>query len=110
MPCPYVYMFNKLKQFKDLRDKAKHLQGELGKETVQGSGGWGKVKVDMNGNQTVTKITIDPSVVSDVPKLEEMTKDAVNDAIQKMQKIMATKLKDVGGLDLASELGDMMKK
>ena len=103
-------MFNKLKQFKDLRDRAKQLQEELGKETIQGSAGWGKVKIDINGNQTITNVSIDPSAMDDREKLQEMIKEAANDAIQKMQKVMAQKLKETGGLDLAQEFGDLMKK
>ncbi len=103
-------MFNKLKQFKDIKDKAKRIQSVLSKETVEGSAGWGKVKVKIDGNQQFLDVSIDPSVMDDRAKLESMIKEASNDAIKKIQQIMATKLKDVGGLDLANELGDMMKK
>jgi len=103
-------MFNKLKQFKDLRSRAKEIQGVLGKESAQGSAGWGKVKVDITGNQQVTAVTIEPDVMNDRAKLQDLVKDAVNDAIQKIQKIMASKMKDSGGMDLAQEFGEMMKK
>lgn len=101
-------MFNKLKQFKDVRDKAKHLQAELGKESTEGSAGWGKVKVTLNGNQQATAVSIDPSVMDDKAKLEEMVKDAINDGMKKLQQMMATKMKDMGGLDFAKELQEMM--
>jgi hypothetical protein len=103
-------MFNKLKQFKDIKDKAKQIQQVLGKETAEGSAGWGKVRVKVDGNQQFLDVSIDPSVMDDRAKLEGMIKEACNDAIKKIQQVMATKLKDVGGLDLANELGDMMKK
>jgi len=103
-------MFNKLKQFKDLRGRAKEIQNMLGKESAQGSAGWGKVKVDINGNQQVTAVTIEPDVMTDRAKLQDLVKEATNDAIQKIQKIMASKMKENGGMDLAQEFGDMMKK
>jgi DNA-binding YbaB/EbfC family protein len=103
-------MFNKLKQFKDLRSRAKQIQDTLGKESVEGTSGWGKVKVQMNGNQHVTSVSIDQGLMSDKQNLEKLIGEAVNDAIQKVQKVMSSKLKDIGGLDLASEFGDALKK
>lgn len=103
-------MFNKLKQFKDLRDKAKHLQTALAQENAEGTAGWGKVKIAINGNQHCNSVTIDPSAMSDKTKLEEMLRDAFNDGMTKIQKIMADKLKEGGGLDLANDLKDLMGK
>jgi DNA-binding YbaB/EbfC family protein len=103
-------MFNKLKQFKDIKDKAKTIQTALAKESAEGTAGWGKVKVKIDGNQQVLDVSIDPSAMDDRAKLEGMIKDAANDAIKKIQQVMSTKLKDIGGLDLANELGDMMNK
>ncbi len=103
-------MFNKLKQFKDLRSKAKNIQNVLSQESAEGTAGWGKVKIRMDGNQKILSVTIDPEVLSDKTKLEDMIREAGNDAIQKIQKIMSTKLREVGGLDLASEFGQAIKK
>ncbi|MDO8583961.1 MAG: YbaB/EbfC family nucleoid-associated protein [bacterium] len=103
-------MFNKLKQFKDLRSKAKEITQTLSQETVEGTAGWGKVKIKMDGNQKILAVTIDASVLSDKTKLEELIREAGNDAIQKIQKVMSAKIKDIGGLDLASQFGDALKK
>ncbi len=103
-------MFNKLKQFKDLKDRAKTIQNALSQESAEGSASWGKVKVTIDGNQRVTHVMIDPSAMGDRDKLQDMFREAMNDAIQKIQKIMATKLKDIGGLDLAAEFGEAIKK
>lgn len=102
-------MFNKLKQFKDLKDKAKQIQGVLAAESAEGEAGWGKVKVKMNGNQQVLNVTIDPSVMDNREKLQDLMRDAINDAVKKIQSVMAKKLKETGGLDLANEMGDLMK-
>lgn len=103
-------MFSKLKQFKDLRDRAKTIQNALGQERVEGSAGWGKVKVAMDGNQHVVSLAISPELAGDLPKIQELAKEAFNDAVEKVQKIMASKLKGMGGLDLAQDMQDMMKK
>lgn len=102
-------MFNKLKQVKDLRSKAKDLQSTLSEESAEGSAGWGKVKVHINGNHEVMKVSIDPEVMDNREKLEGMIKEATNDAVKKVQHLITKKLKDSGGMDLASEFGDMLK-
>ncbi len=65
-------MFNKLKQFKDIRSKAKEIQSALANEKIEGSAGWGKVKITMDGNQRVLDVTIDPSLLSDAKALVDM--------------------------------------
>ena len=103
-------MFSKLKQFKDIRDKAKVIQSQLAHESAEGSAAWGKVKVTIDGNQHVTNVVIDPTVLDDAKKLSDAVKDATNDAMTKIQKIMAQKLKESGGLDLAGDLKDIFGK
>ena len=101
-------MFNKLKQIQDLRSRGKQIQSALEKESVEGSAGWGKVKITINGNQRATAVNIADDAMGDKAKLEGLVKDAVNDAMEKMQKHLATKMKDLGGLDLAQEIQGMM--
>ena len=103
-------MFNKLKQFKGLRDKAKNLQATLAQEKAEGSAGWGKVKVSVDGNQQVVSVTVDPEALKDKAKLEEMFREAANEALGKIQRTLSTKLKDLGGLDLAKDLQSLMGK
>jgi DNA-binding YbaB/EbfC family protein len=95
-------MFNKLKQFKDLRDKAKTLQTALATEKVEGSGAWGKVKVEMDGNQSITSVTIDDELMKpdQKDKLQGGLKDALNEAIKKAQKKMMEQMKSMGGFDI----------
>ncbi len=93
-------MFSKLKQFKDLRDQAKKIQDVLKDVTVEGAGGWGKVKVAMNGNQEVTSVSIDQELLSDKAKLEAAVKEAYNDTVKKAQRSMAEAMKKTGGLNL----------
>lgn len=95
-------MFEKLKQIKDLRDKAKKIQDALQTVTVEGSAGWGKVKVTMDGNQQVLSVSIDPEYLSPAmkEKLEGCIKEAMGDAIKKVQQAIMAKMKDMGELNL----------
>jgi len=103
-------MFNKLKQVKDLRSKAKALQSKLGEERVEGSAGMRKVRISMDGNHEVVSVSIDEHALSDKAQLEKHVMEAVNDASKKLQRILATKMQDLGGMDLAKEMQEMMKK
>jgi len=100
-------MFNKLKQFKDLRNQAKTLQSKLSTISITGSAEWDKIKVVMNGNQEVTSIDIDPSLLSadNKSKIEKGIAEATNTAVKKVQKAMAEQMKEMGGLDF----GNMFK-
>lgn len=93
-------MINKLKQFKDLRSQAKTMQNALADEetTINESG----VTLTMNGNLEMTGLAIDPSMMEQDKKnkLQEAIKKAHGSALKKMQRVMASKMKDMGGLDL----------
>jgi len=91
-------MFNKLKQFKDLRDQAKEMQNELAKEKVTASSGG--VSITMDGNMAIQKVDVSPDLLATdkKEKLEKAIADAHADALKKIQRIMAMKMKDMGGL------------
>ncbi|MFH1822615.1 MAG: YbaB/EbfC family nucleoid-associated protein [Patescibacteria group bacterium] len=86
-------MFNKLKNIKDLRDQAKTMQNALADESilVEKSG----VKIEMNGNMEVTRITIDENLSTSF--LEGIIAETINEAIKKTQRIMAQKMQAIGG-------------
>jgi DNA-binding YbaB/EbfC family protein len=98
-------MFSKLKQFKDMKDQAKHMEAELASVISEGEAAWGKVKVTMNGNRDMISTVIDPSMTSDLPKLQEALVEAHKDAIKKMQFKLAKKVQEMGGLDMLKNLG-----
>jgi len=92
-------MFNKLKQFRDLRSQAKTLQNALAQEIIEyeKSG----IKVTMNGNMEITKLAIGAEISKD--KLENILAEVINEIIKRAQKTMAKKVQEMGGL------GDMGK-
>lgn len=91
-------MFNKLKQVKDLRAKAKKIQSTLAEEVVENSSKG--VTVTMDGNQNIKHLHIDDELMSDKTRLETSIADAVNDTLKKVQKKMAMKLQQSGEIDL----------
>ncbi|HAZ28179.1 MAG TPA: nucleoid-associated protein, YbaB/EbfC family [Candidatus Magasanikbacteria bacterium] len=93
-------MFNKLKQFKDLRSQAKDLQSKLAEESVTIKKAGDSIVLTMDGNLTVTGLAIDEALLSKdkQEKLQTELKEAFNDAVKKIQRIMAVKMKEMGGL------------
>ena len=81
-------MFNKLKQFKDMRHQASSLQRLLGAETVtierQG------VTLVVDGNQRVVSLTIPPTFQT--AALERLIPELFNDATAKVQQLIARKV------------------
>lgn len=91
-------MFNKLKQFKDMRDQAKDLQNKLADESVTTSSSG--VSLTMDGNLVLKDLNIPDDLLSPDKKnkLTNAIKDAHSDAMKKIQRIMAMKMKEMGGL------------
>ncbi len=93
-------MFTKLKQFKDLRTQAKTLQSKLAEESVTVKAASDKIVMSLDGNLKMTAIAIDDELLSPdkKEKLQQGIKDAHDEAIKKIQRIMAVKMKEMGGL------------
>lgn len=93
-------MFNKLKQFKDLRDQAKTIQSTLSKESITVKAAGDNVVMTMDGNLNMTALAIDDSMMSPdkKEKLQNAIKEAYADAMKKMQRVMAMKMKEMGGM------------
>ena len=92
-------MLNKLKQFKDLRDQSKKLQGALSGESVTVKAAGDKIILIMDGSLQITGLTIDPELLTPQKKttLENGIKAAHADAVKKMQRIIAGKMQEMGG-------------
>ncbi len=101
-------MFNKLKQFKDLRDQAKKIQQKLATEEISVDGNWGKLQLTLNGNMEVLKLEIDETLLekSNKASLQNELAELFNSGVKKMQKTLATKMAKEGGLP---NLSDMLK-
>ena len=71
-------MFQKLKQFKDLRDQAKHLQSELEKEVTTVNAASNQIVLTMNGNLKIIGLAIDDALLS--PGQKNKLIDGLKDA------------------------------
>lgn len=91
------------KMQKQMQDTISKMQEELESEVVEGQAGGGMVKVQVNGQQEVLTLKIDPGVVDpeDVEMLEDLILAALKDGMKKSQEISAGKVsKLTGGLNL----------
>ncbi len=95
-------MLTKLKQFKDLRSQAKELQSQLSSESVSADAAGGKVVLTMDGNLALTGVAIDDELLhpDKKEKLQDALKKAHGEALKSMQRVMAMKMKDMGGLNI----------
>ncbi|MDA0207864.1 MAG: YbaB/EbfC family nucleoid-associated protein [bacterium] len=96
-------MFNKLKQIKDIRDQAKQMQAMMAEIVVVGQAAGGDVMITIDGNQEVQGVKITEGLSTEM--IEQGVKKAMKDAQKKLQREMATKMKDMGGLDFLKGLG-----
>lgn len=79
--------------------QVKKIQKELQKQTITIEKGEGAVSVEINGEQKIKRIHIDPEYVdlNDVRQLEKWLEEAVKEAIQTSQKVAAEKMQPMMG-------------
>ncbi len=104
MPFAINFMFNKLKQFKDLRTQAKQMQKQMEEETLEKSKDGIKIKI--NGANEILELDISDELMKDKAKLVRAIKDTFADTIKDMQRTMAKKMlgKDIN-FDALKKLG-----
>lgn len=91
-----------MKQASQMQDKLKVTQKELAQLEVTGESGAGLVKVVMNGQRDVKKVSIDPSLLNDSKDmLEDLVAMAMNDANHKLEKAIAKNIPSLLGSGLA---------
>jgi len=82
---------NMMKQAQKMQDDMQKAQEKLAQEEVEAESGGGMVKVVMNGQHEVKRISIDDSLMGDDKEmLEDLVAAAMNAAVQKV----AQKTKD----------------
>ena len=92
-----------IRQAQQMQRKMAQIQEEVGNQTVEASAGGGMVTVTVTGNQEVTGISIDPSVVdpNDVDMLQDLVLSAVNEGMKKAKKLMEDSMSEVtGGMNI----------
>jgi DNA-binding YbaB/EbfC family protein len=79
--------------------KVKRLQKELQKMIIETTAGDGAVRVEINGEQKIKKIHINPEYVDleDIGQLERWVEESIKEAISKSQKVAAEKMQPMLG-------------
>jgi DNA-binding YbaB/EbfC family protein len=96
-----------LEQAQQMQGRLEKVQTELAGMTVTASSGGGMVTVEADGKGQITKVRVDPSIVSasDVEMLEDLLLVAVRDAQQKATELAKQEMsKLTGGLGLPFKL------
>ncbi|MEG6584226.1 YbaB/EbfC family nucleoid-associated protein [Dendrosporobacter sp. 1207_IL3150] len=96
-------MAGMMKKVQKLQADMAKMQEELKKRTLEVSAGGGAVKVVINGEKQIQSLKIAPSAVDpeDVEMLEDLIAAAVNEAVKKVDDMMAQEMgKLTGGLNL----------
>lgn len=96
-------MAGMMKKVQKLQADMAKLQEELKARTLESTAGGGAVKVVVNGDKQVLSVKIDPAAVdpADIEMLEDMIMAAVNEALKKVDDMMAQEMgKLTGGLRL----------
>ena len=90
---------NILRQAQQMQQKLAKLQDELEQETIEASAGGGVVIAVVSGKQNLQSIKIDPVVVdpNDIDMLQDLVLSAVNEAINKSQKLATDRMGSITG-------------
>jgi DNA-binding YbaB/EbfC family protein len=87
---------NIMQQAQKMQENFKKAQEELELMQVLGESGGGLVKIIMTGKREVRKVTIDPSLLGDdKDMLEDLVAAAVNDAVNKVNKMKKEKMAEI---------------
>jgi nucleoid-associated protein EbfC len=92
-----------MKQAQQLQANMQRAQAEIAALEVTGEAGGGMAKVTMTGRHEVRRVSLDASIVSsdDKDMLEDLIAAAVNDAVQKLERVSQEKMASVmGGMQL----------
>jgi nucleoid-associated protein EbfC len=96
-------MGNMMKKVQQLQQDMGKLQEELKTRILDSSAGGGAVKVTINGEKKLLSIKLDPAAVDpeDTEMLEDLILAAVNEAITKVDDMMAQEMgKLTGGMKI----------
>jgi len=96
-------MAGMMKKVQILQADMSKLQEELKTRTLEATAGGGAVKVVINGEKQIVSLKIEPTAVDpeDVEMLEDLVAAAVNEALKKVDDMMAQEMgKLTGGMNL----------
>jgi DNA-binding YbaB/EbfC family protein len=94
--------FEMIKGFQNIQSKMNEAQERLRRLRVTGSSGGGMVTVELDGEFTVIKVTISPSVVDseDIDMLQDLMQAAIMDGISKAKEKQREEIVSATGLNI----------
>lgn len=98
-------MMNIMKKAKEMQEKMQQMREELAKIEAIGTAGGGLVSITLNGQNIITAIHIDPSLLTpeEVEVLEDLIMAAYNEARAKIEVAIEERTKSItAGLPLPS--------
>lgn len=90
-------MFQKLKQYKEMRDQGKQMKALLDEIMIVGASSGQKVMITMNGSHEVVGVQIADGL--EKTAIEQGVKDAMADCSKKLQQELVKKVQESGGLE-----------
>ncbi len=87
------------KMMKQLQEAQERIQAEIAALVVEATSGGGMVKVEVDGQKQLRRLTIEPEVVNkdDVEMLQDLVVAAVNEASRKVDEAIQEKLGGLAG-------------
>ncbi len=88
-----------MKMIQQVQNRLAKIQQELEETTVEGTAGGGVIRAEVTGQRALKSIKIDPSAVDpeDVEMLEDLVVAAVQDAMDRAQKLAEDKMSALTG-------------
>ena len=95
-----------MQQAQKMQQEMQKAQEELANLEVTGQSGGGMVVIAMNGKHAVRRVSIDPSLASDLEMMEDLLAAAINDAVN---KVAETAQEQMAGMTQGLQLPPGMK-
>lgn len=99
-----------LKNFKNIQEQMKDVQGKLKDITAEGSSGGGLVKVTINGEMEMISIKLDTIAVDprDIEMLQDLIIAAFNSAQSNIKEKIQSEMAGATGLNIPFDLGGLV--
>ena len=88
---------NLMRQAQQLQSRLQKAQEELETATVEGTAGGEAINVTMTGKQRVLSVEIASELLEDLEMLQDLVAAAVNNAVEKSQKLASQKMGSITG-------------
>ena len=86
-----------MKQIQQAGEKMQDVQKQLEKIVAHGEAGGGMVKVTVSGKQKVLSLTIDPDIIDDTERVQDLVLAAVNNALDEAGRLGQEEISKVTG-------------